>query len=178
MFLLILGVVCICVLNGYILIEEELLILLASIFWVDAGSKFIKNMLVNELVHKSIILKKKYKWFFRRKWVFDDIVIRAYYVRIMRYYRLRRETWQFIEQELLENFLIYIVENNILLQKYQLNIELFTMGILCVKDLVNKRFEVLNNILSENLLFPKTYTTSEYINLEIANVNTVVILTV
>ncbi len=67
MFLLILGVVCICVLNGYILIEEELLILLASIFWVDAGSKFIKNMLVNELVHKSIILKKKYKWFFRRK---------------------------------------------------------------------------------------------------------------
>lgn len=96
----------------------------------------------------------------------------------MRYYRLRRETWQFIEQELLENFLIYIVENNILLQKYQLNIELFTMGILCVKDLVNKRFEVLNNILSENLLFPKTYTTSEYINLEIANVNTVVILTV
>ena len=55
----------------------------------------------------------------------------------------------------IRKFLIYIVENNILLQKYQLNIELFTMGILCVKDLVNKRFEVLNNILSENLLFPK-----------------------
>jgi len=178
MFILIYGVVILGITNGYILLEEELLIILASIFWVDTGGKFIKKLLINELVHKSSILKKKYRWFFRRKWVFDDIVIRTYYIRIMKFYRLRRESWQFVEQELLESYLLYILENNVVLAKYDINLQLYTIGITILKELVSERFEILSDILMDNHLYPMAYTTSQYISEDLLNLNDKVILTV
>ena len=53
--------------NGFILLEEELLIILANFFWVYIAGSFIKNLLINELEYKSSVLKTKYVWFLKKK---------------------------------------------------------------------------------------------------------------
>lgn len=170
---------CIMILtNGFILIEEELLIILAGFLWVDAAGKLINNFLLNELDYKSKLLKNKYVWFLKRKLKLDDLVIRGYYKRIYRFLRAHREVAEHFVPKLVVRNVEYIVKNLIIINKYDINLYLNGVGTALIKDQLILEVEQLVVILAENKLYINNYTSYNYINKAIGLINTKVVLTI
>lgn len=67
MFVVVLFLICFLVINGFIVLDEETLIILASFVWVDAAGGFIRKALDAELVHKGTVIRDKFFWFLNRK---------------------------------------------------------------------------------------------------------------
>lgn len=67
MFYILIAIILISITQGFVLLEEELLIILASIIWVDAAGNLIQNLLKTELEYKSQVIKDKYLWFLKKK---------------------------------------------------------------------------------------------------------------
>tara|TARA_B100002003_G_C13965971_1_gene467674 strand:- start:48 stop:506 length:459 start_codon:yes stop_codon:yes gene_type:complete len=67
MFVLGLFVIIFLITQGFILLEEETLILLAGIFWVDLAGSFIRTFLISELEHKGDKIAEEYIKFFSFK---------------------------------------------------------------------------------------------------------------
>ncbi len=67
MFIIGVFVIIFLVTQGFILLEEETLILIAGIFWVDLAGSFIRTFLVSELEHKGDKISEEYTKFFKFK---------------------------------------------------------------------------------------------------------------
>lgn len=170
---------CIFILtNGFVLIEEELLIILAGFLWVDAAGKLISNFLLNELYYKTHLLKNKYVWFLKRKLKLDDLVIRGYYKRIYRFLRAHREVAEHVVPKLVVKNVEYIVKNSILLNKYDIHLYLNSLGNALIKDYVLYEIEQLVLILVENKLYINNYSSPKYFSTTIGVINTNIVLTI
>lgn len=66
-FWLVIGIIIILITNGFVLLEEELLIVLAGFIWVHAAGKLINNLLKQYLIDVGLIIKNKYLWFLLKK---------------------------------------------------------------------------------------------------------------
>jgi hypothetical protein len=67
MFIIFIFIFVFLVTQGFILIEEETLILMAGFFWVDLAGSFIKDMLFTELVAKGDVIRDKYLVIFKAR---------------------------------------------------------------------------------------------------------------
>ena len=67
MFVFVIVLFVFLVVQGYLVLEEETLIILASFIWVDAAGGMIKKVIESELVHKSVVIKEKFVWFLNLK---------------------------------------------------------------------------------------------------------------
>ena len=170
MFYIILALVIFLITNGIVLLEEELLIIIASFVWVDAAGKLIKNFLVNELEHKSVVLKNKYIWFLKRKLKLDDLVIRGYYKRIYRFLRTHREVAQYLLPKLVSKNVLYVSKNILILEQFEIHTLLNNIGITLVKENLAVELEQLMVVLLENKMYINNYTTFTYVNKEIGNI--------
>ncbi len=75
MILLFLFIILLLFIEGYILLEEEFLIILANIFWLSTFSKFILISIEQELYYKSNMIKYSYEFFlYLKKMVIIDII--------------------------------------------------------------------------------------------------------
>lgn len=63
MFVVAIFFVIFFVVQGYIVLEEETLIILASFIWLDAAGGMIRNVIETELVSKGDTIKEKFLWF-------------------------------------------------------------------------------------------------------------------
>lgn len=149
--------------NGFILLEEELLIILANFFWVYIAGSFIKNLLINELEYKSSVLRTKYVWFLKKKLKLDDSVIRSYYKRFV-FLRVDMETAEYYIPKLIENNIKYYYSASILVQKYLLGLGLVSFGKTLIKEIFAQELEQVYFIIAENKNFLNKYTTLKYIN--------------
>jgi len=82
MYYLGIGLLVIGVTQGYILVEEEILIIIGSIMWVDAAGKLIKEGIGVEIEGKSMDIKGKYEWFLDKKREIMGRGIRVYKERV------------------------------------------------------------------------------------------------
>lgn len=55
------------VIQGYLILEEETLIILASFIWLDAAGGMIRKVIEAELVQKGETIKQKFVWFLNLK---------------------------------------------------------------------------------------------------------------
>ena len=80
-FWLVIGIIIILITNGFVLLEEELLIVLVGFIWVHAAGKLINNLLKTIFNRCWFNNKNKYLWFLlkKKKLVF---LIRIYYKRM------------------------------------------------------------------------------------------------
>lgn len=67
MLILFLSVLVILVFQGFILLEEETLIILASFIWLDAAGGLISNSIKSELEQKGDTIKDNYIYFLNLK---------------------------------------------------------------------------------------------------------------
>ena len=67
MLVLFFSVLAILVFQGFILLEEETLIVLASFVWLDAAGGLIANSIKSELEHKGDSIKENYIYFLNLK---------------------------------------------------------------------------------------------------------------
>ena len=162
------------VINGFILVEEELLIILASILWVYAAGRLIKSIILSELVYKGATVKKKYLWFLKKKVLYHDVVIRTYYVRIYRFLRAERETAQHFLFGVIDNNIQYFMNNFILLEKFDINLKLYLIGLGIIKEVYLEDISHVINILVENKMHVNKYSTVEYVTKNIGNFNNTV----
>ena len=55
------------VVNSFLLLEEEILIVFAGILWLDAAGGLIRNVLWTELEERGDKIKDKFKWYLLAK---------------------------------------------------------------------------------------------------------------
>lgn len=67
MVVVIVFIILFLITQGFVLIEEETLILLAGLFWVDLAGVFFKDFLISELEHRGAAIKSVYLKFFSFK---------------------------------------------------------------------------------------------------------------
>ena len=63
MLILIFFLITFGVANAYFTFDEEMLIILSTIIWVDAAGGLFKKFLDTELLHKVTLIKSKFVWF-------------------------------------------------------------------------------------------------------------------
>lgn len=78
MFVLFSFIVCFFVVKGFVVLDEETLIILASFVWVDAAGGFIRKALEAELVHKGDVIRDKFFWFLNRKRDIGEELVKFY----------------------------------------------------------------------------------------------------
>jgi hypothetical protein len=67
MFILFSFILLFLVIEGYFVLEEETLIIIASAFWLDAAGGAIRNLLEEELVNKGNAIHGKFLYFLNAK---------------------------------------------------------------------------------------------------------------
>lgn len=67
MFIAVLVFCIFFVVKGFLVLDEELLIILASVLWVDAAGGLFREALNSELVVKGNLIKDKFVWFLGSK---------------------------------------------------------------------------------------------------------------
>ncbi len=67
MFIVFVSFIIFLVVRGYVVLDEESLIIIASFVWVDAAGGFIKGALNTELIQKGDLIKQKFFWFLNVK---------------------------------------------------------------------------------------------------------------
>lgn len=177
MFWLVISIIIIIITNGFTLLEEELLIILASFIWVDAAGKLINSMLKQYLVDIGLIIKNKYLWFLLKKKEISILLIKIYYKRIALIY-LINDIQSFILLNLISNSIIYFLNNSILLKKYNILILINNFGSILIKDIFMNEISVISNILLENKNYINFYTNVIYLNKNIGNFNNTNILSI
>lgn len=177
MFWLIIGLIVIIITNGFILLEEELLIILASFIWVDAAGKFINSLLKQYLIDVSVIIKNKYLWFLLKKKEIYIILIKLYYKRIVLFH-LINDIQKYILIKLINNIIIYFLNNYMLLSKYNILLILNNTGTLIIKDIFINEITEIYGIIAENKDYINSYTNIIYLNKNIGNFNSTNILTI
>ena len=55
------------VVQGFFSLDEEMLIILAGIFWLDAAGALIRNIIEKELVYKAVLIKDNFLWFLQKQ---------------------------------------------------------------------------------------------------------------
>ena len=63
------------VVNGFLFLDEELLIIMASIAWLDAAGGFIRNALWSELEDRGTKIKAQFEWFLNSKRNLTELVL-------------------------------------------------------------------------------------------------------
>lgn len=63
----IVGGLVILIVQSFVFLEEETLILIASIVWLDAVGEIIRKLLEKELENKGDIIKEKFIWYLTMK---------------------------------------------------------------------------------------------------------------
>ena len=170
MFWLVISLIIIIITNGFILLEEELLIVLAGFMWVYAAGKLINDLLNQYLVNIGLIIKNKYLWFLFKKKEISITLIKIYYKRIALIY-LINDIQKFILLNLINNSIIYFLNNYILLKKYNILLLLNSFGSLLIKDIFINEIMLISNILIENKNYINFYTNVIYLNKNIGNFN-------
>ena len=165
MLYLILSIIIIGVTQGFILLEEELLIIMASIVWVDAAGKLIKELLINELEYKSQVIKDKYLWFLERKIDLNKYLITMYT------HRKSLINWStqlqvYVIISLVINSLQYFFNNYFILQRYDRNILLFNFGGVLIKELFSLEINTIGLILKENNKYLNKYNCKLFNNID------------
>lgn len=177
MFWLVIGIIIIIIANGFILLTEELLIVLAGIIWVYTAGKLINNLLKQYLVDFGLIIKNKYLWFLLKKKEINIFLIRVYYKRIVIMY-LINDIQKYILLNIINNSILYFLNNFILLKKYNILLLLNSYSSLIIKDIIINEIFVISNILIENKNYINFYTNIVYLNKNIGNFNNTNILVI
>lgn len=177
MFWLIIGVIIILITNGFVLLTEELLIVLAGFVWVYLAGNLINNLLKQYLINIGLIIKNKYLWFLLKKKEINIFVIRVYYKRIVLMY-LIKDIQKYLLLNIINNSIIYFLNNFILLKKYNILLILNNFGIILIKDIFINEILVISNILMENKNYINFYINTVYLNKNIGNFNNTTILTI
>lgn len=60
-------VVIVFVVQGFFSLEEEMLIILAGVIWLDAAGGLIRSVLEKELVYKGTLIKNSFLWFLQKQ---------------------------------------------------------------------------------------------------------------
>lgn len=162
MFIFILSIIIIALTQGFILLEEELIIILASIIWVDAAGTLIKNLLTNEVDYKSNLIKEKYLWFLYKKKELQNTLIIMYSKRVIMYTWLQ-EFKSYILVLLILNSVVYFLNNLFLLRCFVSIINLINIGIVVVKQVISTKTLGMIQVLKENDLFLNPYITTKYL---------------
>jgi len=148
--------------QGYIQIEEELLIILGSIVWLDAGGKLIKEGIAEQIEGKSREIKEKYEWFLNKK---RDIVaggVRVYKQKV-EVGAISREIENYIIRLLISINIGFFLYNFLFLEKYSRILEIINRCILVSQrnfmfernargELVNQKNIYLNKYTSPSLI--------------------------
>lgn len=75
MFIFFIFICIFLVTQGFLVLDEEMLIIMASVFWVDAAGGMIRKAINNELVLKGSTIKDKFVWFLdTKKLIILDLV--------------------------------------------------------------------------------------------------------
>lgn len=171
MFYIIFALLIISITQGYILLEEELLIIIASIVWVDAAGRIIKDLLETEVEYKGKIIKDKYLWFLSKKKDSYSNLLMLYSTRINFLNSIKMLQIE-IMMLLINNSFLYFYNNFLILKRYNIVIKLINIGLLLIKK--NFSQEILNilKILKENSIYLKKYSLLNYIINSIGNLYT------
>ena len=84
----------------------------------------------------------------------------------------------FILLNLINNSIIYFLNNSILLKKYNILLLINNFGSILIKDIFMNEISVISNILSENKNYINFYTNVIYLNKNIGNFNNTNILSI
>jgi hypothetical protein len=169
MFYIIITLLIISITQGFILLEEELLIIVASIVWVDAAGNLIKNLIENEVEVKSKLIKDKYEWFLLKKKESFNNLLNLYLKRLIFSNQIKKLEKDIIIL-LINNNILYFLTNFLILKEYNIIIKLINVGLLLIKK--NFSQEVINilKILKKNTVYLKKYILLNYLITPVANI--------
>lgn len=152
MFFLFLLVFLVLIFKGYILLEEETLIILASVFWVDAAGGFIRQTLESELVHKGDIIKENYLYFLQVKKDIILLLLELHERRVTLKTAYHAPLRSYIMTQLLTDLLSAYNKHLVLSKKYIRKVDISAAGLSVVSDIfVNDLEKVLNLVDKDNI---------------------------
>jgi hypothetical protein len=64
--------------NSFILLEEETLVMIASIFWLDAAGSLIKGALTSEIENRGALIEEKFRWYLETKKRLLELLIKKH----------------------------------------------------------------------------------------------------
>lgn len=155
MFNLVVFILLYMISTGVLLLEEEVLIIIASVFWLDAAGVFIKKYLDEEIEGRGLVIKKKILWYYNKK-ISVLREIREFYIKKVYFSEWLSLTYNNYLLSLVESIIIlYLKEEKVILKDSIKN------------DLVGFGLYLINEIFIESLeIMLLKYKTKEEMNLE------------
>ena len=138
MFVVFLFLICFLVVNGFIVLDEETLIILASFAWVDAAGGFIRKALDSELVHKGTVIREKFFWFLNRKKEIGLELV-SFYKDRKQYHKNLMTLYGFYSSKLIEELLTHYYSGKAALSQLDREILVSQKGEALPKEVLAKR---------------------------------------
>lgn len=144
------------VLKGFVLVEEELLIILASIFWIDLAGSFIREILETELVYKSDVIKENYLFFLNLKKELILEIKELHESRLVLEESFYRPLQEYFVRYFLEEAVNSFLYNSVILDLNNRMLEIKGSGLLLIKE----------NQIIDNESILSMVETNEYIDIK------------
>lgn len=130
------------VVNSFVMIEEESLVVIASFIWLDAAGGVIRQMLTTELEGRGDKIKETFEWYLQAKKNLINLLIEKHQERanlsksILGLYDVYLE-------KLLNGLLLNYYKNAIVLSNQERKNDLVEVGMTIVNDLSRKELQLI-----------------------------------
>lgn len=120
--------------QSFFFIEEETLILLASLVWLDAAGGFIRKILESELENRGDIIKNKFSWYLQQKENLLENLVKEHKKRA-EFVSDISKVYSYIVREVLEKIIAKVLLEEFIVERYLMGIDLEITGSSVVNDI-------------------------------------------
>lgn len=134
-------IVVFIVVNSFVVLEEETIVFLASIIWIDAAGSMIREGLTAELEGKGDKIKEVFMWYLTAQRNLENVLVKKHEVRqdlvqnVVGVYELYLD-------KLLESVLKSYASNYVLISKQERRNDIVERGLLLVDELSKKEMQI------------------------------------
>jgi len=153
---IIVGLLVILITQSFLFLEEETLILIASIFWLDAAGELIRKLLEKELEGKGDLIKEKFVWYLSMKEKLIGLLISKHEER-KKIAEEVKEIYSYYIDQLLEHSVNNYREDSIVISQNEVKNDIVLTGKQVINDIALNEFEKIFKVVNDPKIGEKNW---------------------
>lgn len=152
----IVGGLIILITNSFLFLEEETLVLLASILWLDAAGSLIRNLLETELENKGDIIKEKFVWYLSMKEKLIGLLISKHQERKKVAEELK-DIYNYYIETLVDKSINNYINDTITLSRNEIKNDIVVVGKQVINDIALDELDKIFKVIKDRSLGEKNW---------------------
>lgn len=134
-------IVLFIVANSFIVLEEETLVFLASVIWIDAAGSAIREALTSELEGKGDKIKEVFMWYLTAQKNLEEVLVQKHEVR-QNLVKTLLNMYELYLDKLLDSVLSSYAYSYVILSNQERRNDIVERGMLLVNELSKKEMQI------------------------------------